>query len=94
MKTVDYGNDVNFQKYMIYLDNLRRKEEEELLELLKQKNKKNPLLSKLDINKKISFPEFCDKYKINPFLMNYFDYYEIQKINKKITRKPQRRYMI
>jgi hypothetical protein len=64
---------------------LRRKEEEELLELLKQKNKKNPLLSKLDINKKISFPEFCDKYKINPFLMNYFDYYEIQKINKKQT---------
>lgn len=85
LKTVDYGNDVNFQKYMIYLDNLRRKEEEELLELLKQKNKKNPLLSKLDINKKISFPEFCDKYKINPFLMNYFDYYEIQKINKKQT---------
>ena len=85
LNTVEYGNDVNFRQYMLYLDNMRKKEEEEYLEYLRQKNKQNPLLSKLDINKKISFPDFCEKYKFNPYMINYFDYYEIQKINKKQT---------
>ena len=85
LNTVEYGNDPDFRKYMLYLANMRKKEEEEFLEYLRQKNKKDPLLSKLDVNKKISFPDFIDKFKINSFLMNYFDYYEIQKINKKQT---------
>jgi len=85
LKTVEYGNDPDFRKYMLYLANMRKKEEEEYLEYLRQKNKKDPLLSKLDVNKKISFPDFIDKFKINSYLMNYFDYYEIQKINKKQT---------
>ena len=59
--------------------------------LIKKKNKKNPLLSKLDINKKISFSDFCDKYNFNKFMIDYFDYYEIQKINKKQTAELIRR---
>ena len=85
LNTVEYGNDINFRNYMLYLDNMRKKEEEEYLEYLRQKNKKNPLLSKLDVNKKISFSDFCEKYNFNPYMINYFDYYEIQKINKKQT---------
>ena len=91
LNTVEYGNDVNFRNYMLYLDNMRKKEEEEYLEYLRQKNKKNPLLSKLDINKKISFSDFCDKYNFNKFMIDYFDYYEIQKINKKQTAELIRR---
>ena len=85
LKTVEYGNDINFRKYMLYLSNLRKKEEEEYLEYLKEKNKKDPYLSKLNVNQKIDFPDFCDKFKFNSFLIDYFDYYEIQKINKKKT---------
>ena len=45
---------------MLYLDNMRKKEEEEYLEYLRQKNKQNPLLSKLDINiKKYPFLIFA-----------------------------------
>ena len=83
LSTVEYGNDVNFRNYMLYLDKMRKKEEEEYLEYLRQKNKKNPLLSKLEINKEISFSDFCEKYDFNKYMINYFDYYEIQKINKK-----------
>ena len=85
LKTVEIGNDPNYRKYLRYLNNLRKKEKEEYLEYLRQQNKKDPLLSKLDVNKKISFPDFCDKYKINSYIMDYLDYYEIQKINKKQT---------
>ena len=85
LNTVSYGNDPNFQKYMLHLDNMRKKEREEYLEYIRQKNKKDPLLSKLDVNKKISFSDFYDKFKVNSYLINYFDYYEIQKINKKKT---------
>jgi len=85
LSTVSYGNDPNFQEYMLHLDNLRKKEKEEYLEYIRQKNKKDPLLSKLDVNKKISFSDFYDRFKVNNFIMNYFDYYEIQKINKKKT---------
>ena len=55
LKTVEYGNDPDFRKYMLYLANMRKKEEEEYLEYLRQKNKKDPLLSKLDVNKKYPF---------------------------------------
>ena len=85
LSTVSYGNDPNFQEYMLHLDNLRKKEKEECLEYIRQKNKKDPLLSKLDINKKISFSDFYERFKVNNFIINYFDYYEIQKINKKKT---------
>ena len=85
LSTVSYGNDPNFQESMLHLDNLRKKEKEECLEYIRQKNKKDPLLSKLDINKKISFSDFYERFKVNNFIINYFDYYEIQKINKKKT---------
>lgn len=85
LKTVEIGNDPNFKQYINYLHILRKKEEEEYLEYLRSLNRKDPLLSKLDVNKKISFPDFCEKFKINPYLFDYFDYYEIQKINKKKT---------
>ena len=83
LNTVEYGDDPNFQKYMIFLDNLRKKNEKEFLELMRERNKKDSYLNKLDINKKISFTDFEEKFQINSYLMNYFDYYEIQKINKR-----------
>ena len=85
LKTVEYGNDPNFRKYMLYLNKLQKQAEAEYLEYLKEKNKKDPYLSKLNVNQKISFPDFCEKFNINSFLIDYFDYYEIQKINKKKT---------
>ena len=45
-----------------------------------KRNKKDSYLNKLDVNKKISFTDFEEKFQINSYLMNYFDYYEIQKI--------------
>ena len=68
MKGVSYGNDINYQRYMAYLDKIREGEELDI----------NKLLSK-----KISFSEFVNKYKINPYIMQYFDYFDIQKINRK-----------
>ena len=70
---------------MLYLNKLQKQAEAEYLEYLKEKNKKDPYLSKLNVNQKISFPDFCEKFNINSFLIDYFDYYEIQKINKKKT---------
>ena len=85
LTTVEIGNDPNFKKYIKYLEGIRKKEQEEYLEYLRQKNRKDPLLVKLSIDRQITFPEFCDKFKINTYLIDYFDYYEIQKINKKKT---------
>lgn len=86
MKGVSYGNDINYQRYMAYLDKIREGEELDISENLNEKNNKD-FSSDLDINKllskKISFSEFVNKYKINPYIMQYFDYFDIQKINRK-----------
>ncbi len=86
MKGVSYGNDINYQRYMAYLDKIREGEELDISENLNEKNNKD-FSSDLDINKllskKISFFEFVNKYKINPYIMQYFDYFDIQKINRK-----------
>ena len=90
MKGVSYGNDLNYQLYMAYLDKFREEEEFDLNENLKEKNKNefyNDLNMKELLSKKISFSEFSNKFKINPFLLEYLDYYDIQKINRKETEK-------
>ena len=90
MKGVNYGNDLNYQLYMAYLDKFREEEEIDLNENLKEKNKKefyNDLNMKEILSKKISFSEFSNKFKINPYLLDYLDYYDIQKINRKQTEK-------
>ena len=87
MKGVSYGNDLNYQRYMVYLDKLREEEELDLRENLKKEQKNKEHLNNLDKNKilskKISFSEFSNKFPINPFLLQYFDYFDIQKINRK-----------
>lgn len=90
MKGVSYGNDLNYRRYMAYLDRLREEEEINLNENLKEKNSKeyyNDLDKKDILSKKISFTEFSNKFKINPFILQYFDYYDIQKINRKETER-------
>ena len=90
MKGVSYGNDLNYQRYMIYLDKVREDELDLEENLKKEKENKNHLANlKKDniLSKKISFSEFSNKFQINPFLLEYFDYYEIQKINRKELEK-------
>ena len=85
MKGVSYGNDLNFQRYMLYLDKLHEEEELNLKnENLKEKKIKdlNELNKNNILSKKISFTDFENKFKINPYLLQYFDYYDIQKINR------------
>ena len=86
MKGISYGNDLNYQRYMAYLDKMREKEENDLNDSSKEINN-NDYLDELDKNKllskKISFSEFSNKYKINPFLFQFFDYFDIQKIYRK-----------
>ena len=89
MKGISYGNDLNYQRYMDYLDKIREKEEKEFKEQLKKKLKKdkNELNQELLLSKKISFTEFENKYKMNSFLLQYLDYYDIQKINRKVVER-------
>ena len=86
LKGVSYGIDNNYQRYMVYLDKLREEEEIDINEKKHKKNK-NMFIHESDKNlllsKKISFSEFSNKFKINPYLLQYFDYYDIQKINRK-----------
>ena len=85
MKGVSYGNDLNYQRYMAFLDKVR--EEEELIKKnnLKEKNNKeylHALNRKKMLTQKISFTDFENKFKINPYFLQYMDYYDIQKINR------------
>jgi len=83
MKKVGYGNDPNYQKYMLYLDKIREKYQTDL-NSLNEKSKRDIILDKNQLlSKKISFSEFSNKFKINPYLLQYYDYYDIQKINRK-----------
>ena len=83
MKGASYGKDLNYQQYMLYLDKLREKQEMDL----KYNNEKDKNDSMKDkdklLRKRISFSDFSNKFKLNPHLINYFDYYDIQKINRK-----------
>ena len=83
MKGVSYGKDLNYQQYMLYLDKLREKQEMDL----KNNNSKDKDDYTKDkdklLRKRISFSDFSNKFKLNPHLINYFDYYDIQKINRK-----------
>ena len=86
LKGVNYGNDINYQRYMAYLDKLREEEETGMNKNEHKKNKNNctyDLDKNILLSKKISFSDFSHKFKINPYIMQYFDYYDIQKINRK-----------
>ena len=83
MKDINYSKDIDYQQYMLYLDNLREKQEMDLkYNSEKDKNYNTKDKNKL-LRKRISFSEFSNKFKVNPHLFNYFDYYDIQKINRK-----------
>ena len=83
MKKVGYGNDINYQKYMLYLDTIREKYQTDL-NTANEKSKKDNILDKNQLlSRKISFSEFSNKFKINPYLLQYFDYYDIQRMNRK-----------
>ena len=87
MKKVGYGNDVNYQKYMLYLDKIRESYQTEL-NTLNEKSKRDNAIDKNQLrSRKISFSEFSNKFKINPYLLEYFDYYDIQKINRKDLKR-------
>ena len=87
MKKVGYGNDVNYQKYMLYLDKIRESYQTELNTLNEKSKRDNAIDKNQLLSKKISFSEFSNKFKINPYLLEYFDYYDIQKINRKDLKK-------
>ena len=83
MRGVSYGKDLNYQQYMKYLDKLREKQELDLkFKSAKEKNDNSKDKNNL-LRKRISFSDFSNKFKVNPHLVNYFDYYDIQKINRK-----------
>ena len=83
MKDINYGKDLDYQQYMLYLDKLREKQEMDLkYNSEKDKNDNTKDKNKL-LRKRISFSDFSNKFKVNPHLINYFDYYDIQKINRK-----------
>jgi len=83
MKKVGYGNDLSYQKYMLYLDKIRERYQTDLNTLNEKSNRDNALDKNQLLSKKISFSEFSNKFKVNPYLLQYFDYYDIQKINRK-----------
>lgn len=83
MKKVGYGNDLSYQKYMLYLDKIRERYQTDLNTLNEKSNRDNALDKNQLRSKKISFSEFSNKFKVNPYLLQYFDYYDIQKINRK-----------
>lgn len=83
MKKVGYGNDLSYQKYMLYLDKIRERYQIDLNTLNEKSNRDNALDKNQLLSKKISFSEFSNKFKVNPYLLQYFDYYDIQKINRK-----------
>ena len=87
MKKVGYGNDVNYQKYMLYLDKIRESYQTELNTLNEKSKRDNAIDKNQLLSKKISFSEFSNKFKINPYLLEYFDYYDIQKINRKDLKR-------
>ena len=87
MKKVGYGNDVNYQKYMLYLDKIRESYQTELNTLNEKSKRDNAFDKNQLLSKKISFSEFSNKFKINPYLLEYFDYYDIQKINRKDLKR-------
>jgi len=83
MKDVNYGKDLDYQQYMLYLDKLREKQEMDL-KYNSEKDKNDNTKDKIKLlRKRISFSDFSNKFKVNPHLINYFDYYDIQKINRK-----------
>ena len=75
---------------MMYLEMLREKEGVEMENFLNKKDKKD-FLDELHKNKilskKISFSDFSSKFKVNPYLFQFFDYYDIQKINQKEVKR-------
>lgn len=83
MKKVGYGNDINYQRYMLYLDKIREKYHTDLNTFNEKSNRDNILDKNQLLSRKISFSEFSNKFKINPYLLQYFDYYDIQRINRK-----------
>ena len=90
MKGISYGNDLNYQRFMSYLEKIREKEENDLNDSSKE-IKNNDYMDELDrsklLSKKISFSEFSNKFKINSFLFQFFDYFDIQKIYRKNIEK-------
>ena len=83
MKDINYSKDIDYQQYMLYLDNLREKQEMDLkYNSEKDKNYNTKDKNKL-LRKRISFSEFSNKFKVNPHLFNYFDL-NLMKKKKKI----------
>ena len=66
MKDINYGKDLDYRLYMLYLDKLREKQEMDLkYNSEKDKNDNTKDKNKL-LRKRISFPDFSNKFKVNP----------------------------